>query len=207
MFEHHKAYVLAGAAISFIITSGAAIGYMRWGQPTEMQTYVHYRSINLVSQAEAFGKVDTLVLGDSIVEGNALDGLCGRTFAAGVGGGGVEDLNRIVPALLAATTPHSIVVALGTNDVLEHKGEGQPFRDRYAHLISTLPVKPFALVGIAQGQNEFIRHVAYKIGAVFIPPIAPALTKDGIHPTRPGLKLWRERVSAVCPSINAEQSL
>lgn len=193
-------FLVLGIAIGFFVTSAAAVVYVRWCQPTSIAEYVRTRSIHIVSQAEAAGKADTLVLGDSIVEGNSLDGVCGRTFAAGVGGGTVADLAKITPALVAATQPNRIVVALGTNDVLQRKADGLPFRQRYLALLGSLPVKPFALVGVANGPNDFIQRTASKIGAAYIPPIAASLTRDDIHPALPGRKLWKKRIARVCPS-------
>jgi lysophospholipase L1-like esterase len=197
--ERHAPYILAGVAIGFLLTSAVSIAYIHWWLPSPASEYIRNRSVHLVSQAQAAGKADTLVLGDSIVEENALDDLCGRTFAAGIGGATVADLAKIAPALVAATHPRRIVLALGTNDVLRRIGEGSPFRERYLSLLASLSVKPFALVGVANGQNDFIRRTASTIGATYVPPIVPALTSDGIHPTLPGRKLWKARVARACP--------
>jgi len=196
--ETRLTYLILGVVIGFLVTSAVAIVYIHWWRPSEIESYVFSRSKNLLSQAEAAGRSDTLVLGDSIVEGNSLTDLCGTTFAAGIGGGNVADLAKIAPDLIAATRPSRIVVALGTNDVLQRKAEGQAFEKRYLSLLATLPVKPFALVGVLNGPNEFIKRTAASIGAGYVPPIPASMTKDGIHPTLPGLKLWRDRVAHFC---------
>lgn len=198
--ETRLTYLILGAVIGFLVTSAVAFAYIRLWQPSAIESYVSSRSNNLLSQAQAAGKSDTLVLGDSIVEGNSLTGLCGSTFAAGIGGGSVVDLAKVAPDLIAATRPGHIVVALGTNDVLEKKAEGLEFEKRYLSLLASLPVKPFALVGVLNGPNDFIKRTASAIGAAYIAPLPVSLLKDGIHPNLAGLKVWRDRVARACPT-------
>ncbi|HEX8418538.1 MAG TPA: SGNH/GDSL hydrolase family protein [Sphingomonas sp.] len=197
--ETRLTYLILGVVIGFLVTSAVAFGYIHWWKPSAIESYVFSRSKNLLSQAQATGKVDTLVIGDSIVEGNSLTDLCGVTFGAGVGGGNVADLTKIAPDLIAATRPDRIVVALGTNDVLQRKAEGQAFEQRYLALLASLPVKPFALVGVLNGPNDFIQRTASAIGAAYVTPLPANLLKDGIHPNLAGLKVWRDQVARACP--------
>jgi lysophospholipase L1-like esterase len=153
----------------------------------------------MLARAAQTGKVDTVVLGDSIAEMNDLDALCGTTFNAGVGGAAIEDVRGFAPAVLGMTRPARIVLAVGTNDVLLGGRHLARFQVDYAALVDSLPVRPFALVGVDHGDNRFIQAEAGRIGAAYVPPVAKAMTRDGIHPTDAGLKLWRERVAAACP--------
>jgi lysophospholipase L1-like esterase len=194
--------------LSYAILLAALIGlcvavYLRRVAATTPQTresYVAERERRMQARAIQAGKVDTVVLGDSITEMNALDGLCGTTFNAGVGGAAIDDLRRWTPNVLKVTRPTRIALAIGTNDVLAGGARVVQFRASYAALLDSLPVRPFALVGVDRGDNRFIRAEADRIGAAYVPPVARSLTYDGIHPTPAGLRLWRARVAATCPA-------
>jgi lysophospholipase L1-like esterase len=153
----------------------------------------------MLARLRQTGKVETVVLGDSIAEMNDLDRLCGTTFNAGVAGAAIEDLPRFAPTVLRATRPTKIVLAVGTNDVLLGGPYITRFRADYVALVNGLPVRPFALVGVDRGDNQFIAAEAQRIGAVYVPPLARSMTYDGVHPNPAGLKLWRARVAATCP--------
>ena len=181
------------------LVAAAIVIHLRNAAPETRETSIAERSTNMLTRAVQTGKVDTVVLGDSIAEMNNLDELCGTTFNAGVGGAAIEDLRRVAPAVLRSTRPTHIVLAIGTNDVLLGGDHVRHFRANYAALVDSLPVAPFALVGVGQGDNQFIQAEAEWIGAAYVPPIAKSMTYDGIHPTAAGLKLWRERVGAACP--------
>jgi len=91
------------------------------------------------------------------------------------------------------------VLAVGTNDVLLGGAHVAQLRANYTALVDSLPVRPFVLVGVDRGDNAFIQAEANRIGAAYVPPVARSMTYDSIHPAAEGLKLWRERVRAVCP--------
>jgi lysophospholipase L1-like esterase len=189
------------AALLVLIVLSAAIYLRRTADaaPETREALVAQRESGMLARAALAGTVDTVALGDSITEMNALDDLCGTTFNAGVGGATINDLRRFVPGVLKATRPTRIVLAVGTNDVLLGGERVAQFRANYLALLDSLPVRPFALVGVDRGDDAFIQTEANRIGAAYVPPVAKSLTYDGIHPTRAGLKLWRERVRAVCP--------
>lgn len=155
---------------------------------------------DVLAEAQRTGKVDTIALGDSITQMIQLDNLCGRTFNAGVSGATIDDVRRMAPSFLAATHPDYVVLAIGTNDVLRGGEFAARFRSNYSALLASLPIKPFALLGVANGDNGFIAAEAAKIGAAYIPPLPRGLTwDDGIHPNTPGGMVWRSRVEKVCP--------
>lgn len=151
-------------------------------------------------QAEIVGPVDTLIVGDSIVETNVIGDVCGKTFAAGIGGATLSDLTRVVPALVKFSRPKMLVVAAGTNDMLQGHGFGATFENRYRALLGILPVRPFALIGVQGGDNTFIANTARSIGARYIAPVPKATTRDGIHPDARGARIWRDRVVSACPA-------
>ncbi len=182
------------------VIAAALVVHLRRPVPETRESYIAERETNMLARAAQTGKVDTIVLGDSIAEMNKLDDLCGATFNAGVGAAAIEDLRRFAPAVVRMTRPSHIVLAVGTNDVLLGGAHVARFRADYAALVDSLPVAPFALVGVDRGDNQFIKSEADRIGATYVPPIAGSMTYDGIHPTAAGLKLWRERVGAACPS-------
>ena len=155
---------------------------------------------DVLVEAQRTGKVDTVALGDSITQMIPLDNLCGRTFNAGVSGATIDDVRRMAPSFLAATHPGYIVLGIGTNDVLKGGEFAARFRASYSALLASLPVKPFALVGVANGDNGFIAGEAARIGAAYIPPLPRSVTwDDGIHPDTQGQIVWRSRVEKVCP--------
>lgn len=200
------ARILVHATLSVALIAVAVVVYLRRPVPETREAYIVERETRMLARAAQAGKVDTVVLGDSITEMNRLDGLCGTTFNAGVGGAAIEDLRRFAPAVVRMTRPAHIVLAIGTNDVLLGGAHVARFRADYRALLRRLTVVPFALVGVDHGDNRFIRAEADRIGAVFLPPVARTMTYDGVHPTEAGLKLWRERVAAVCPLRAAPRS-
>jgi len=159
-------------------------------------SYESQREKFVLVQAELMNPSDTIVLGDSITETNVLDGLCGKTFAAGIGGALIDDMQRLAPTLIAKSGARMAVLAIGTNDVIDRKPR---FDDRYRKLLDSLPVKPFALVGVHNGDNAFIVSEAHRIGAAYVPPLPTNLTRDGIHPNAQGARWWKARVAAACP--------
>jgi lysophospholipase L1-like esterase len=194
-----RARIITLALVLAAVAAVAIIIYLRRTAPETREAYIAERETSMLARAAQTGKVDTVVLGDSIAEMNELDDLCGATFNAGVGGAAIEDLRRFAPAVIRMTRPARIVLAVGTNDVLLGGPHVARFRTAYAALIDSLPIAPFVLVGVERGDNAFIRSEAERIGAAYVPPVARSLTYDGVHPTAAGLKLWRERVGAACP--------
>jgi lysophospholipase L1-like esterase len=198
----NRAAVLACAmALAALIAIAIFVVLRRSAEarPQTRESYIAEHEAGMLARAAQTGKVDTVALGDSITEMNTLDGLCGRTFNAGVGGAAISDLRRFAPAVLKLARPSHIVLAIGTNDVLLGRTHLAGFRASYAALVDSLPVRPFALVGVDRGDNQFIKAEAGRIGAAYIPPVAKSLTYDGIHPSAAGRRLWRERIAAVCP--------
>ena len=193
-----RRHVLAAKQIGalVIVALGAALAGVKLGRHmVHPLSYESQREKFVLVQAAVEGPVDTLVLGDSITESNDLDGLCGTTFAAGIGGAKIADIRRVAPTLIHLTHPKRIVLAIGTNDAW---GESKSFRSDYDELLSSLPMKPSILVGIHNGDNAFIAAQARKIGAAYVPPIPANMTWDSYHPTPDGARLWRSNVARAC---------
>ncbi|RDC61368.1 hypothetical protein HME9302_02590 [Alteripontixanthobacter maritimus] len=76
-------------------------------------SYAKTRAGFVVQEAQQVGKVDTLVIGDSLIEQTYFPDRCGSVFAAGIGGARVRDFQAIIDELLSATQPDTVIVALG----------------------------------------------------------------------------------------------
>ena len=90
-------------------------------------------------------KSPIVFLGDSITEAATLPGaICGYAVVnAGIGGMEVDQLLKVVPALLQDKSPALIVLAIGTNDAYATPGREEQFRASYVKLLQTLaPIAP-----------------------------------------------------------------
>ena len=186
---------LAAAVIGGILLVAAfyAGRHTAWREPG----YESQREKFVLVQAALSGPVDTLVLGDSITESNLLDGLCGKTFAAAIGGARVADMLRLAPTFIRLTNPKRIVLAIETNDTWQRS---KTFASDYAKLLRSLPIRPFVLVGAKDDTTGVIPSYAKAIGADYVPPIPSNLTWDGHHPTPAGARWWRDSVARSCPT-------
>jgi lysophospholipase L1-like esterase len=141
---------------------------------------------------------DTLILGDSVSESTWLDGVCGRTFNASVGGAFVKDVAALAPEAVRSIQPKRIVLEVGANNLWG--GRTDPtFRRDYRALVKSLPAK-LSLVGVPNNTeaDRFVRSVAQKIGAAYVEPVRGNLTIDGVHPTTEGARVYRSRIAASC---------
>lgn len=179
------------------IVLGIALGGWRWrdADPAPYQT----TRMGFVRTALSMAPdSDALILGDSISESTWLDGACGFTFNASVGGASVADVARLAPYAIAQTKPETIVLEVGTND-LWNRPINYAFKRDYLALVRSLPGRRL-LVGVAvhpEG-NRYIQQVAKQTGSIYVPPVTDKLTIDGAHPTPEGAREYRNRLLAQC---------
>ena len=105
---------------------------------------------NIIRQDEKSPRY--LAIGDSITEGAALPDICGRRpINAGIVGATVETFDKLGRRLADLAQPDFIIVALGTNDALNHRAKG--FQVRLSALINSLKPWPVIVVPLPPGQG------------------------------------------------------
>lgn len=99
--------------------------------------HAHLRGAALLAQVRQRPPA-TLVFGDSLVEGTAIDTLCGETaLAAGAWGARLADIAAIAPAIVEAARPKRVVVAVGINDAVRaRKTDPTAFAAAYRALVA-----------------------------------------------------------------------
>ncbi|WP_164115290.1 SGNH/GDSL hydrolase family protein [Sphingorhabdus sp. Alg239-R122] len=169
-------------------------------RPEPGRPYKQVRSDMVASAAASADRVDTVVLGDSIAESIWLDGMCGTTLNASVAGATTQQISDLGERVFAKLRTRKVLVAIGTNDAYQGIADDAAFEVRYDAMLERLPTRPFALVGIGNSDiaNAYVKAKAAEIEAVFIPPIAPEHTTDGIHPDEKGREIWRNRAVSAC---------
>jgi hypothetical protein len=187
------------AALSFTIGGlcGVGAGAWRWRNPY-LDYYPDVRGAYVLNQIRDSGPVDTLILGDSILESTLLDDVCGKTFNASVGAAQEPKAAEIAAVALPRLKPKTIVVEIGTNTIAN--GEEQLFYRRYPALLRQLAGRRLILVGTPRSATvtAYIERTAQEIGAAFIPPVTGNLTKEGVHPTPEGSEVYRRLIAEAC---------
>lgn len=137
-----------------------------------------------------------VIVGDSLVERNAIRELCGRPVVnAGIGGAKAADLMGI--AELAKG--RDAILAVGVNDNLAGHSVEQFKRD-YLALVEKL--KPRAVIGITGTDRGPYNEVIRSVDAEYIEPLPDNLLDDKVHYSPAGGKVWVERLEATCePSL------
>ena len=176
-----------------------AVCLLSFGCSADRPSYTEARMSQVKQLARQASHVDTVVLGDSITEQTSLEGACGLTFNAGVGGAKVRHVRRIAEAT-RHLSPRIIVLAIGTNDLW--KDEPANFRSDYRAVVDS--VGPKVLVGTpnSEAASAFIRSEAQRISATYIPPVTGKLTSDGVHLTSAGRREYRRRIQDACDKAN-----
>lgn len=130
---------------------------------------------------------EALILGDSLVERNAVRTLCGRqVINAGIGRATTADLIPLARKI-ARDRPELVVLAVGVN--------GDFDREAYRTLFDIL--RPEIVVGVTgedRSANAFIRSLP----ARYVEPLPPGLLPDGVHYGTKGAGVWRDRLEAAC---------
>ena len=151
----------------------------------------------LKSSAKMAQEVETIVIGDSIIESMYfVDGKCGKTFNAGISGSTINDWNKYQEKLLKNISFNNLIVGIGTNDSLR----GNDISISYPRFIKSLPSKPKALIGVtgSKDYNFIIQQTALEVGADFIAPVDKENTYDGVHPNSQYLSILRNQIYKSC---------
>lgn len=183
------------------LAAGAGLFELRDYDPPP---YPQSRAPFVTQLAKQFGPSETLVLGDSLVEQTNFSAVCGRTFNAGIGGARVQDVRRALPALIGATQPERVIVAVGANHFVADD-ELADFRRQYPLLLDELASRDLVLVGVSNSReaSDFVQQQAQERGLTYIAPITAPLQEDGLHHTVAGSRMFREAVAATCPAKQA----
>lgn len=200
------ARVIAGWSLAFVVfvtallagAGGIAIGFGRWHRDTPRPYAV--RELVVAHHAAELPKGSTVVIGDSLVERQLVDRLCGPTLNAGVGGAQASDLIPLMRHITAVVEPKIVIAEVGTNDRFYKVPDSSFFR-HYRTLIDEAKGARFVIVGIP-GDDEWnakLEDLAKETGASFVPAIDPAgHTTDGIHFDAIAAALWKTAVRSAC---------
>ncbi len=191
------------------ISVAALAGFML-GRHGRGDVYEQRRLGVMQTIARQAGPGQMLLVGDSIVEMQALPPLCGLTaINAGISGARSTDLVDFAESAIALTRPSKIVFAVGVND-LRHGTGLDAWTARTTELIGLWPGKPI-IVGItplkdrdrttAERMNDVLRHLAKARGGVFVTGLTSQETFDGVHPSPAGAKAWQARIDGACGGV------
>jgi len=191
---------LLGACMAFL--GGGALLVALWLHFAHRRTpYPQARSRFVLTQASFAGHFDTVVLGDSTAETEWADGVCGRTFNAGIGGARINDLLPIAPSILRDASPSVIIVSVGTNHFTAGKREWIQFSQEYPALLAQIPSSArLILIGVPNDTqaDDFIKAEAERRHVIHVPPLTGRLASDGIHANAEGVAVWRNLVAEAC---------
>jgi hypothetical protein len=191
--------LLVGALLAAVGAMGYKAGAYQRHHPTT-KLYTQVRGNFVRTALENAEPVDTLVLGDSILEMTPLFDVCGRTFNASVAGARIENVAALAPFAIQRTRPKVIVVEVGANHFFTD-ADLAGFERQYAALLRSLPGRKI-LVGVPNSAEAsgFVRAAASEIGAAYVEPVTPGkLTRNGgVHPTPIGADVYRQRIRLAC---------
>lgn len=104
-------------------TVGAACGYKIYPILHKPPLPSTTRQNAILAHAAQVGRVETIVIGDSIVEQADLGDLCGdgAVLNAGVSGARAQDITLLMGELSAERRPKRVIIAVGINDTAKHR--------------------------------------------------------------------------------------
>lgn len=193
-------YSLLALVIALLVgaSGGIAIGYGRWYRNTARPFAV--RELVVTHQAAEMPKGSTVVIGDSLIERQRVDRLCGPTLNAGVGSAQASDLIPLMRHITSVVTPKLVIIEVGTNDRAAKLSDGS-FLRHYRSLIDEARPARVVVVGIP-GDPEWntpLQMLAEETGSIFIPAIDPSgHTTDGVHFDAIAAALWKDSVRSAC---------
>ncbi|MDK9695222.1 MAG: SGNH/GDSL hydrolase family protein [Siculibacillus sp.] len=198
--------VLLAVALVAAIASATAIFLARDddGEALVFAAHARLRGQALLSRV-AQRPPATLVFGDSLVEGTAIDELCGEpALAAGAWGARLADIAAIAAPIVAAAKPNRVVVVVGINDAIRARAtDPTAFAAAQRALIESwraagISVSLATLAPIVRGRplgdahfdpahvarlNREIRALAADLGSRLVAFDTLADTPDGLDPT------------------------
>jgi lysophospholipase L1-like esterase len=183
------------------VVAGGAFGFHRWRQSPSAA--FHQTESIVLARAGDVAPGGIVVLGDSIVEQQQIDRLCGLpVLNASISGARIGHYIDLMPKVLTLARPSRVVVALGTNDLRGRKPtSGTQFKQQLQQVLAEAGPRPI-VVGVAGPQAESLNNLlaaaARAHGGVFVEPPPASLTTDGVHLSADGKRDWRRRVEAAC---------
>lgn len=194
------------AAIALLLIAlgaclGVGAGAVKWRRSTA-DIFDAKRAL-ILNRAKDMPPGGVLVIGDSIVERQRLERICGLpALNAGMGSARIGDAAPIVAPLLTLTKPSRIVVAFGPNHFLNGNDDDlDAFAAAMDNLLSQAPPRPIVVGMTAPAThpaNDAMRRLAEKHGGAFVEGVPAEMTEDGLHLNRDGLGGWKRRVEAAC---------
>ena len=209
-----------------IIATGFVLCYHLYPSLHTTFNYLSARNTSLISQADQLSQpVNTLILGDDIVESAYLPTLCGRpTFNGGIGGSKLNDVVQLAPLLVSRLHPQKVLISVGLHDSSVSTGPfPMKFQSDYLGLIRNMKaagvtveittifpirIEPESdLFDTEYGSilNGIIRHVSQLEGVGLVDlahaapsPLPSAMTINGINLTLTGYTRWREALESAC---------
>jgi len=176
----------------------------------------------IATQAAQMKPGGAVILGDSIVELQTFDSLCGLpVLNAGLSGSTTGGLAARSAAIISAARPSLVVFAVGVND--GHGGkmsQGDEWLTQYRMLLRSAgtakiiivgiqPIEPgmrnsgaYDMAGIA-ARNRAIERLAAEAGAIHVRPMpdAAGMTTDGVHLNAAGMRRWQAKLASACPAV------
>ena len=200
------ARVIAGWSLALVVVltallagaGGVAVGYGRWYNDKPRPFAV--RELVITHHAAEIPKGSTVVIGDSLVERQRVDRLCGPTLNAGVGGAQTGHLIPLMRHIASVVEPKLVIAEVGTNDRY-YKVTEATFLRQYRTLIDEAKGARFVIVGIPGDTdwNAKLEDLAKETGSTFVPAIdATGHTTDGVHFDAIAGALWKSAVQSAC---------
>lgn len=207
-------------------TVAAALSFYRLGyraaradlhMSQALKSYYVERTAVLTQQAADFAPGGAVILGDSIVEWQVINSLCGLpTLNAGISGIKTEQLSLSAKRVLSVTKPSLVVIAVGINDT--GKADKVPIHQwvaAYRRLLQTVRASRIIIVGVEplkgkksqqfdsamrERQNLLLPKLAREANAAYVAPFdsATGITRDGIHLNVVGARRWRAAIETAC---------
>jgi lysophospholipase L1-like esterase len=181
-------------ALAFSLGLGAA--YARYKTPATNNKA--YRSQVIQEQTRQLVWPGTLVMGDSLIEHQLINDLCGPALNAGIGSATSADLLALSNTLLPAS-PARLVIVAGANDVLQHGAPQQLQRNVEGILLNFKHAEAIVFGVPGSGAaDDALRRAANVYGASFVPwPITDLTeTVDGLHLNARGAARWQATAKA-----------
>jgi hypothetical protein len=197
-----KPHRLVGLGVGLLLLVLALDEANEWRHDLGGKGYTQARTRFVHRALSNAGPVDTLVLGDSISESTWLYDVCGKTFNASVAGAKIGNVASLAPIAIQRTRPKVIVLEVGANHFHTDARLTRDFKHQYVALIRSLPARKI-LVGVpnSPAASSFVRSLASHIDAAYVEPATGKLTRGGVHPTRDGAAVYRQRLEKACVSL------
>jgi hypothetical protein len=195
-------YLALGLGSALAASALALDEAVEWLRDAPGKNYTQTRAKFVRTALSNAEPVNTLVLGDSISESTWLYDVCGKTFNASVAGAKIADVASLAPIAVQRTRPNVIVLEVGTNNLRADPRPSDDFKRQYLALVGSLPGRKI-LVGFPNSPagSSFVRRVAGHIDATYVEPVTGKLTHgSGVHPTREGAMVYRQRIQQACAS-------